>query len=464
MRPFTIVQIGAVCAAALVLAACFGGDSVTLDPNLGGATTREDASQNSFGLPAPQLTNEERRLFERGDSFFTQNWVTAPASTDARDGLGPLFNAQACASCHVLDGRGAPPDPLGEEARLGLLFRLSIPGADATTGAPLPDPTYGGQLQDVAILGVAPEGEMAVGYDTIIGEYVDGTEFELRAPTYSIDDLAYGPLHPDVMIGPRLAPQVMGMGLLEAVPTATLLAAADPDDGDGDGISGRPNMIWDPATETMTVGRFGWKANVGTVEQQVAGAFHGDIGITSALHPNQDCTDVQSECAAAIDGGQPELTDERLATVTLYNRTLSVPAMRDFDTDEVRAGSEVFDEIGCASCHTPTLQTGDSDIATLADQTIHPYTDLLLHDMGAGLADGRPDFDASGSEWRTPPLWGLGLIDDVNGHRFLLHDGRARTIEEAILWHGGEGEAAQEEFRNLDLERRVELLAFLEAL
>jgi CxxC motif-containing protein (DUF1111 family) len=223
-------------------------------------------------------------------------------------------------------------------------------------------------------------------------------------------------------------------------------------------------MVWDARTETRVLGRIGWKANVATVEQQVAGAFHGDIGITSALHPDENCPAVQLECADAPNGGTPELTDSRLASVTLYGRTLSVPAMRGIDEDDVRDGARLFDSFGCSGCHTTTHQTGESDIATLSDQTIHPFTDLLLHDMGPGLADGRPDFEATGTEWRTPPLWGLGLIDDVNGDRFLLHDGRARTIEEAILWHDGEGEPAREQFRLADADERARLLAFLEAL
>ncbi len=460
---YRLIFVGAVVSLLTVAQACGGSDPAP-SALLGGDTTREDASLNSFGLPAPQLTNEERRLFERGDSFFTQNWVTAPASTDARDGLGPTFNAQACSSCHVLDGRGAPPDPTGEETRLGLLMRISVPGADDSTGAPLPDPNYGGQIQDNAVLGVEPEGSLDVTYTTVPGTYDDGAPYELREPTYSIGNLAFGPLADDILMSPRLAPQVMGMGLLEAVPEEALLELADPDDADGDGISGRPNMVWDARKNEPVLGRFGWKANVATVEQQVSGAFLGDIGITSALNPVENCPTSQTVCAQAPDGGSPELTDERLGTVTFYNRTLSVPAMRDTETEAVRAGYKTFNAIGCSSCHVETLQTGASDVATLADQTIHPYTDLLLHDMGDGLADGRPDFAADGNEWRTPPLWGLGLIDNVNGHRFLLHDGRARTIEEAILWHGGEAEDSAQAFRVLSADQRDDLLAFLEAL
>lgn len=451
--------------AASACTSCSGASSLAVPPaDLGGDTTRQDATGNAFGLASPKLSNEERRKFEVGDSFFTQNWVTAPASTEARDGLGPTFNAQSCSSCHIHDGRGAPPDPTGEEARLGLLMRLSVPGEHPTTGAPLADPNYGTQLQDRSVLGVPAEGDLTVSYTPIAGRYADGETFELRDPIYEIVDLAFGSLADDIQTSPRLAPQIIGAGLLEAVPEETILALADPDDADGDGISGRANYVWDARAATMSLGRFGWKANVPTVEQQIAGAFHGDIGITSALAPDENCPEAQASCADAPNGGSPELSDSKLDSVTFYNRTLAVPAMRNSEDRAVRKGYEIFGEIGCAACHTPALQTGPSDIATLSHQTIHPYTDLLLHDMGEGLADNRPDFAASGSEWRTPPLWGLGLIEEVSGHRFLLHDGRARTIEEAILWHGGEAETAKEAFRSLSSDEREDLLAFLEAL
>jgi CxxC motif-containing protein (DUF1111 family) len=446
----------------MVVSACGGGGS-QLQDELGGDLTRHDDSRNALSFPAPSLSAADRRRFEVGDSFFTKNWVTAPSSTEARDGLGPTFNAQACSSCHVLDGRGAPPDPEGSDARLGLLLRLSVPGETAT-GGPAEDPAYGGQLDDRAILDVPAEGRVNVTVETISGTYADGTPYELTKPTYTVVDPAFGPLGDDTMISPRLAPQVVGMGLLEAVPDELLLDAADPDDTDGDGVSGRPNRVWDARSGERVVGRFGWKANVATVEQQVAGAFHGDIGITSVLHPDENCPDAQPACAASATGGSPELTDDRLAAVTFYGRTLAVPAMRDVDDETVAAGANVFADLGCTACHTPTLTTGDSDIAALSDQTIHPYTDLLLHDMGSGLADGRPDFEATGSEWRTPPLWALGIVDEVNGQRFLLHDGRARTFEEAILWHGGEGARAAEAFRTASAEDRAKLLAFLEAL
>ncbi|HEX4981904.1 MAG TPA: di-heme oxidoredictase family protein, partial [Ilumatobacteraceae bacterium] len=254
-----------------------------------------------------------------------------------------------------------------------------------------------------------------------------------------------------------------GVGLLEALPDDTLLALADPDDADGDGISGRVNRVLDPSG-ALVIGRFGWKANVATVEQQTAGAFHGDIGITSRLQPDQDCTDAQPQCRAAIDGGEPELDDQKLERVTFYTRTLAVPARRDVDDADISAGARVFDELGCSSCHRPQLSTGDAEVGATANQTIHPYTDLLLHDMGPALADDRPDGEATGSEWRTAPLWGIGLIDDVNDHTRLLHDGRARDVEEAILWHGGEAAAAQGRFRQLDAAARDQLLRFVDSL
>ena len=431
-----------------------------VDAALGGETTRTDITRNAFSLPAPSLSNTERRTFEVGDSFFTQNWVSAPASTEGRDGLGPTFNAFACSSCHLHDGRGAPPD---EPDNLGLLLRLSIPGAGPLEG-PLPHPDYGGQLQVRSLPGVPPEGRMALSYEYIEGAYGDGEPFELRLPTYSIAEPAFGPLGDDLLMSPRLAPQIVGMGLLEAVPAAVIRSAADPDDSDGDGISGRANEVAGVDGE-ITLGRFGWKAGRATVEQQVAAAFAGDIGITSPLFPDGQLPGGADRPAGRPPtAAAPELTPSRLASVTLYARTLAVPALRDPDDEQVRRGFALFGEFGCASCHFPTVETGPSDIEALAYQVIHPYTDLLLHDMGLGLADGRPEFGADGREWRTPPLWGLGLIEEVNGRRFLLHDGRARTPAEAILWHGGEAEAAMEAFRDASAEERADLLRFLESL
>lgn len=450
---------------AVLLSAC-GSEQDDVDMEsvinelLGGETTAFSQGRNAFELSARNLNNEERRTFEVGDSFFNQNWVTAPASTEARDGLGPTFNAQSCSSCHSHDGRAKPPDHDDDPTR-GLLLRLSVPGPDG----PVEEPTYGGQLQDRAINGVPPEGRISIRYETITGEYADGATYTLRKPTYTIMEPAFGPLHPDVMTSPRIAPATIGMGLLEAIPEDAVLALADPEDSDGDGISGRPNMVWDDEQGRQVLGRFGWKASQPTVERQSAGAFHGDIGITSRHFPEENCPPAQSACLEAPNGGSPEVPDERLGKVTFYVQTLAVPAMRNVDDPQVREGARLFMEAGCGACHTPRHETAeDYPIRPLRGQVFFPYTDLLLHDMGEGLADNRPDGDASGKEWRTPPLWGIGLVETVNGHTMFLHDGRARSIEEAVLWHDGEARQSRDYFIGLSSEERESVIRFLRSL
>lgn len=425
----------------------------------GGDATVFDTSTRAFAQQIPALTREERRAFAVGNSFFNENWVTAPASTEGRDGLGPLFNAQSCSSCHLFDGRGSPPLD-ADDPQLGLLIRISVPGPD---GEPVPVPIYGDQIQDGAINGVPAEATIVITRRLVAGEFADGTSYELEVPVYSFEAPAYGPLPDDVMVSPRVAPAVFGVGLLEAVPVDAIVALADPDDADDDGISGRPNWLVD-AAGTQVLGRFGWKANVASVNDQNSAAFIGDIGITSSLHPDENCDASQTDCANAIDGGSPEIDDQKLGRVTFYTRTLAVPARRDVDDPDTAAGEQLFGDIGCASCHVGELTTGDSDVASLAGQTIRPYTDLLIHDMGDALADGRPDGEATGSEWRTPPLWGIGLVETVNGHTRFLHDGRARSLVEAILWHGGEAADAQRRFTELSADDRRRLIAFLESL
>lgn len=402
-------------------------------------------------------------FFFVGNSFFNQNWVTAPASTTARDGLGPMFNSRSCAGCHFKDGRGRPP-AFAAETPTGFLIRLSIPGKNLHH-APLPEPTYGGQFQNQAIMGVPVEGEIHLDYEELTGKFADGTAYSLRQPSYTLTALAYGELHPEVMLSPRVANQMIGLGLLEAISEETLLALADPTDQDKDGISGRPNYVWDAYNNRMALGRFGWKANQPHLVQQVAGAFNGDMGIATSLFPADNCAAGQVDCQTAPHGGEPEIADDDFLKVVLYASSLAVPARRRWDEPTVLAGKKVFAEAGCASCHTPQLKTGvHPTIPALSHQTIYPYTDLLLHDMGQGLADGRPDFQASGSEWRTPPLWGIGLFDIVNRHTFYLHDGRARNLMEAILWHSGEAEAAKNYILPLPQEKREALLAFLTSL
>jgi CxxC motif-containing protein (DUF1111 family) len=312
---------------------------------------------------------------------------------------------------------------------------------------------------------VPGEGLIHIRYEEVRGEFADGTTYSLRKPTYSLSGLAYGELPPEVMLSPRVAPQMIGMGLLEAIPEDTLLDLADPNDRNGDGVSGRPNYVWDAYNNRMALGRFGWKANQPNVIQQVAGAFAGDMGITTNLFPHVSCANPQTECQSALTGGEPEIADDDFLKVVLYASSLAVPARRNWEDETILQGKELFSNAGCTSCHVPTVKTGvHPTIPSLSHQTIHPYTDLLLHDMGEGLADGRPDFQATGSEWRTPPLWGIGLIETVNGHTYFLHDGRARSLLEAILWHGGEAEGAKEFVLQMTQAERDALIAFLESL
>jgi len=287
----------------------------------------------------------------------------------------------------------------------------------------------------------------------------------MRKPQVQLSELAYGELHPDNRMSLRIAPPMIGLGLLEAIPEQALLANADPDDRDGDGISGRANRVFDQLSRETVIGRFGWKAGQPSLNQQNADAFFNDMGLSTRLFSGSSCTERQVECRAMPDGGEPEVSDAILAQVLFYTRNLGVPARRNVDDPQVLAGKTLFHRAGCQSCHIPQFTTAaDAAEPELANQPIRPYTDLLLHDMGEGLADHRPEFEASGREWRPPPLWGIGLTQTVSGHSQFLHDGRARNLLEAILWHGGEAEAARQKVLGFDREQREALLSFLESL
>ncbi|MZR29145.1 di-heme oxidoredictase family protein [Sneathiella litorea] len=429
----------------------------------GGDTTQPTRGKNSFSLPAANISREQLRIFFFGNKLFNTNWVIAPASVKTLDGLGPTFNRVSCSGCHLRDGRGQPPEKKGDEF-LSMLFRLSIPGTDKH-GGPNPHPVYGDQLNDRAIPSVPAEGKVVIENTKIAGQYADGTPYTLLRPEYHFMDLNFGPLGPDTMISPRVAPAVIGLGLLEAISEEDLHALADPDDIDGDGISGRLNHVWDQSEKAMSIGRFGWKSNSASLLHQNASAAAGDIGLTTTLFPDKNCPEAQVACHQAPGGNTPEISDEFLEKLTLYTQVLAVPSRRHAKNPDVLAGETLFREIGCASCHVSTFVTGTHPTLTLlSDQTIHPFTDLLLHDMGEDLADERPDFAATGREWRTAPLWGIGLVAAVNKHTNFLHDGRARSIEEAILWHGGEAQKSQEAFKNLRASERSQLLAFLNSL
>lgn len=436
----------------------------------GGATTVFDKSRNAFSLPAKNLGILRRDNFFIGNAFFRQPWVIAPASTSARDGLGPLFNTNTCQGCHVKDGRGQPPLSK-DDAFLSTLVRLSIPAitgdhkTQVIKSGVVPEPNYGDQLQPKGIPGVKAEASPRLRYQEVSGQFADGEQYTLLKPELYFEELNYGKLHPDVQTSVRVAPVMIGLGLLEAIPEADILQQADPDDSNGDGISGRPNRVWDVLKQETVPGRFGWKANQPTVRQQSEGAFHGDLGITTTLFPEQGCTAAQQDCLNAPDGGKPEISAEIMEKVTFYASTLAVPARRDMNKPDVKKGEQLFNRAGCTSCHTAEFTTGSStDFPELAGQVIRPYTDLLLHDMGEELADGRPDFEASGREWRTPPLWGIGLVETVNDHTRFLHDGRARNLLEAVLWHGGEAESAKQQVLAMDKAERDALIAFLNSL
>ena len=443
----------------------------------GAATSRHPVNISAFSHPSANMSFERQLQFKVGDGIFRKLWISAPSSTHASDGLGPLFNSRSCQGCHLKDGRGSLPSP-GEPA-VSLFLRLSIPPrSDADREAlathrqsAIAEPTYGGQLQTFAIQGHRPEGQMTIAYQEIPVELGGGELTTLRKPTYGIADLAYGPLHPDVMLSPRVAPPMIGLGLLEEIAESDVLSLADPDDRDGDGISGRPNWVWSQADNKPVLGRFGWKAGEPSIRQQSGHAAAGDIGLSSAfaLNPAGDCTERQAACLKAPNGNDPaehvELTATMLDLVTLYARNLAVPARRDVGKPQILAGKKLFYDSGCTACHRPKYVTPQNDdMPEQSGQLIWPYTDMLLHDMGDGLADNRPEGDASGREWRTAPLWGIGLTETVSGHTNLLHDGRARNLLEAILWHGGEAEVATQRVVAMTPEQRAALLAFLNSL
>lgn len=468
---------------AAVVGACsviVGDESVQgTDPRLGGDATVQEAGDDAFRTIAPAATPEEKNVAAEGLSVFLYVWTPdfdggdvdseTASFNEVRDGLGPTSNARDCVSCHIKNG-SAPGPEIDGDAHPGLVLRPSLVNDDGTFGI---DPRYNQQIQTHALNGVPPEASVGVTWEETEGTYDDGTPYTLRSPVYDIEP-NFGDLEDNTVYGVRIAPHMAGTGLLEAIPAEDLEAAADPDDTDGDGISGRVAEIAMPDGEVLP-GRFGWKAVKPHAEDQVAAALWFDNGITSRHYPYQNCPVVQVDCLETPDGSDDngegpdvEIVDNLFDELVLYVRLLGVPEARfdadGVDRDEIDDGARTFEEIGCASCHSPTQNTGDADSPAFADQTIHPFTDLLLHDLGEGLAEERPEGDASGAEWRTAPLWGIGLRATTSGGEAYLHDGRARTLAEAILWHGGEGQAAADAFRSLDEDQRKALLAYLGAL
>ena len=458
----------------LLLAAgalAIGADAVE-DPTLSaGSFTIRRFDRQAFAQPASVLTSKQRQTFMVGRSVFNRQWA-AITSLNGDWGLGPTFIADRCSACHVNSGRGGPPNS-SDEQLLSMLVRLSIPGTDAH-GGPKPHPNYGDQFQnrsmdgsnvDLAYAGtpVPNEADLYLDWENQTSTFADGEAVTLRKPKLRIENLKFGELHSSVMTSLRIAPPLVGIGFLEAVAEETILSVAQKQRALN--FNGRPNRVWDAVNKRMALGRFGWKANVPNLKQQIAAAAIGDMGVNSRLYPEQNCPPVQTVCAQQLPGNFPEIIDHEIDALELWLQALAVPARRDVNDVSVRRGAELFATAQCAVCHVPELRTGRfPKLPQLADQVFHAYTDLLLHDMGDELADGRPDFSAGERDWRTPALWGLGLSQTVSGSTAMLHDGRARTVAEAILWHGGEAEKSRERFRSMTKEDREALVLFVESI
>ncbi len=426
--------------------------------------------RDAFSHPVPGLSAAQLLDFELGRAMFEKLWVSAPASTRASDGLGPLYNARACSACHPNNGRGRPPAGPGETP-LALTLHVAAPAAAPGPASTQPDPVYGQQIQTFATIGLPAEARVALRWEETAVSLGDGEAVVLRKPDVTLNALAYGALATGALLSPRLAPPLIGLGLLEAIPAASILARADPDDLDGDGVSGRANLVWSAQSGEPVLGRFGLKADSPTVAHQTARAFSHDIGISSALRPAPwgDCTAAQTVCRTAPHGDGDvrawEIGAQAFALTRFYVASLAVPAHRDRDAPQVLRGEALFASVGCASCHTPSQMIPRPGRAAPDQQdVIWPYTDLLLHDMGPGLADGVVAGRATGREWRTPPLWGTGLTSAVSGETTFLHDGRARSLLEAILWHGGEARAARDAVAAMGPDDREALMRFLESL
>lgn len=467
----------------------------TFDPQeikQGGDTGISIMSSESYSKPSSNITASRKGNFFIGNAFFRQPWVVAPASTDSRDGLGALFNVAACQSCHIKDGRGHAPMTGADDAD-SLLIRLAMPATTDEQRKQLQNsliekvvhPMYGGQLQDRGIQGVPAEARIAVQWTDNPVTFADGHIETLRAPTFNLTKPGYGAFDDELMVSPRVALPMVGLGLLEQIPDEAIKTQAIKTGQNNSDISGKFNMVMDPQTGKVALGRFGWKAGQTKLITQNQSAFNEDMGLTSNIRPHESCMPTQTACVNATTGadeqgnGKPpvEVNDEVAQFVEFYTRNLAVPHRRNAEDKLVLAGKKRFYDIGCQSCHTPRYQLPKTDDDHLEQhgQVIYPYTDLLLHDMGDDLADRtiagklpakelQVEFLANSYEWRTPALWGIGLAQTVDPQATFLHDGRARTLMEAVLWHGGEAEKQKQKVLKLDKQGRNELNAFLKSL
>ncbi len=437
-------------------------------------------NKNIFLQPMNSLSVDQKLDFKIGQGFFKRLWVTAPSSTKAADGLGPLFNARACMTCHPRNGRGIPIDSKDSNS-VSLFMRIDIPAQTKQQASLLKqhkinniaDPVYGLQLQNFSIAGVKSEYKLQVEYSNVPVKLNDNTLINLQQPNYKISNLGYGPLHKQARLSPRMAPQMIGLGLLESISEQDILALADENDSNHDGISGRANRVFSRTHGKVMLGRFGYKAGNATLNDQSQAAFFYDIGLSTPLYPNGsgECSQTQKRCVQAPDGNDPqynhlEVPQQITDLVDLYVKHIAVPKPRNTENSDVIAGKKLFNATGCNQCHVANFKTPKNSNVnkSLQNKMINPYTDLLLHDMGEGLADNRPEGVATGREWRTTPLWGIGLSSVVNDHAYFLHDGRAQTILEAILWHGGEAQRHRDKVISMSKKERQQLIKFLESI
>ena len=456
----------------------------------GGEASIKKVQSDAFSENSNNMVSVERKkTFNLGDDFFNNPWVEGSASTSSRDGLGGLFNNNACQDCHIRDGRGHAPVDENDTDFDSMLFRTATANIGfededlilRSLKANVPDVFFGGQLQQHGISGVSPEVDLKVSYQSKVVSFTDGSSVTLRDPTWTITSYsAEQRFEADTVFSARVAPPMIGLGLLALISEADILIKEDINDNDADGISGKANYVWSVNNQEVTLGRFGWKAGQPSILEQSAGAFVNDMGLTNRLHQKETCTEEQSDCLTAPNGNGDsvndydfEVSDPILDSIAFYSSHLAVPERRDAYSEQVLTGKALFLQAGCQGCHTQSYTTlTDQDQPELSEQTIFPYTDMLLHDMGEDLADFTPEnepasddmlyeFLATATEWCTPPLWGLGLTKTVDPEATFLHDGRANTIMEAVLWHGGEAENTKQKVLAFNEEERAALLAFL---
>lgn len=408
------------------------------------------------------LDNQQLDSFMLGRSFFSIPWVAAPSATTARDGLGPLFNANTCISCHIEHGAGQALSAEEQPLR-ALVVKLSQPifqtQALAKGMINMPDPIYGGQIAINAVGHVPIEAIPRLEQQSHTVTYPDGETVTLTKYFPKLTQLGYGELSPDTVISLRQAQTLAGLALIAQVSDAEILRYVDEQDSDGDGISGRANWVQDKSDGQQRLGRFGWKASQPNILQQTADAAANDMGLTNPFFPEERCTPAQQACLEAPRGrlsplGKLDLPASRLQAIADYVTAFKAPQAMQLN-ETALMGQQLFQTIGCETCHR-------REMTTTHHIRFSPYSDYLLHDMGEDLSDGRPEFLASAQEWRTAPLWGIGA--KVRAKQRFLHDARASTLQEAILWHGGEAEHAKNRFIQLTQEQRQSILIFLEAL